>query len=67
MRLRTYRDQQRSRHFDLVGDHWAIDLVVVAAAVILIAVSSVPPWPFGLAKLLWNAPRGAIGALRTVF
>jgi hypothetical protein len=37
MRLQTYRDHQRSRHFDLVGDHWAIDLVVVAAAVILIA------------------------------
>jgi hypothetical protein len=36
MRLQTYRDEHRSRHFDLVGDHWSIDLVTVTAAGILI-------------------------------
>ena len=29
------RDETRSRHFDLVGDHWSIDLVTVTAAGIL--------------------------------
>jgi hypothetical protein len=36
MRFQTYRDEQRSRHFDLVGDHWSIDLVTVTAAGILL-------------------------------
>ena len=36
MRFQTYRDEHRSRHFDLVGDHWSIDLVTVTAAGILI-------------------------------
>jgi len=36
MRFQTYRDEQRSRHFDLVGDHWSIDLVTVTAAGFLI-------------------------------
>jgi hypothetical protein len=36
MHLQTYRDEDRSRHFDLVGDHWSIDLVTVTAAGILL-------------------------------
>jgi hypothetical protein len=39
MRLRTYRDESRSRHFDLsggAGHPWSIDLVSVTAAVILL-------------------------------
>jgi hypothetical protein len=35
MRLQTYRDENRSRHFDLVGHHWSVDLVAVTAAGIL--------------------------------
>ena len=37
MHLQTYRDEDRSRHFDLVGDHWSIDLVTVMAAGVLLA------------------------------
>ena len=36
MRLQTYRDENRSRHFDLIGHHWSIDLVAVTAATILV-------------------------------
>ena len=36
MRLHTYRDEDQSRHFDLVGHHWSIDLVTVTAAGILV-------------------------------
>jgi hypothetical protein len=39
MRFRTYRDNSRSRHFDLVGrgdDPWSVDLVVEAASFILL-------------------------------
>jgi hypothetical protein len=32
MHLHTYRDESRSRRFDLVGNGWCIDLVVVTAA-----------------------------------
>jgi hypothetical protein len=35
--LQTFRDEHRSRHFDLVGDRWSIDLVTVMAAGILLA------------------------------
>jgi len=35
MRLQTYRDESHSRHFDLVGHHWSVDLVTVIAASIL--------------------------------
>jgi hypothetical protein len=35
--LQTYRDEDRSRHFDLVGDNWSIDLVTVTAAGVLLA------------------------------
>jgi hypothetical protein len=40
MRLQTYRDRSRSRHFDLVGggdDPWSVDLVVEAASFFLLA------------------------------
>jgi hypothetical protein len=40
MRLQTYRDESRSRHFDLIGGgghHWSIDLVAVTVSVILVA------------------------------
>jgi hypothetical protein len=37
MRLQTYRDESYSRHFDLVGHHWSIDLVSVIASGILVA------------------------------
>ena len=39
MRLQTYRDEARSRHFDLVGGGghpWSIDLVAATAAGILV-------------------------------
>jgi len=39
MRLQTYRDESRSRHFDLTGggSHpWSIDLVAATAAGILV-------------------------------
>jgi hypothetical protein len=39
MRLQTYRDQSRSRHFDLIGGRghpWSIDLVTVTASSILV-------------------------------
>lgn len=35
MQLHTYRDESRSRHLDLIGHHWSIDLVTVTAASIL--------------------------------
>ena len=37
MRFQTYRDEHRSRHFDLVGNRWSIDLVTVAFAGLLLA------------------------------
>jgi hypothetical protein len=36
MHLHTYRDENRSRHFDLIGHHWSIDLVTAAAAGVLL-------------------------------
>jgi hypothetical protein len=37
MRLRTYRDESRSRHLDLMGGGgWSIDLVSAAASGILV-------------------------------
>ncbi len=39
MRLHTYRDESRSRHFDLIGGRghpWSIDLVTVTASGILV-------------------------------
>ena len=37
MRLQTYRDERHSRHFDLVGHNWSIDLVTVTASGFLVA------------------------------
>jgi hypothetical protein len=37
MRLQTYRDESRSRHFDLIAGHTSIDLVAVTASAILVA------------------------------
>ena len=37
MRLQIYRDERHSKHFDLVGHHWSIDLVTVTASGILVA------------------------------
>jgi hypothetical protein len=34
MRLHTFRDEHRSRHFDLIGHHSSIDLVTITAAAI---------------------------------
>ena len=39
MRLQTYRDESRSRHFDLTGGRahpWSIDLVAATASGILL-------------------------------
>ena len=39
MRLRTYRDETRSRHFDLIGGGghpWSVDLVAITASGILV-------------------------------
>ena len=39
MRLQTYRDESRSRHFDLTGGRghpWSIDLVGATASCILL-------------------------------
>ena len=37
MRFQAYRDEHLSRHFDLVGKSWSIDLVTITAAGILLA------------------------------
>jgi len=40
MRIQTYRDKCRSRHFDLVGrgdDPWSIDLVVEGVSFFLVS------------------------------
>jgi hypothetical protein len=40
MRLQTYRDECRSRHFDLVGrgdDPWSVDLAVEAFSFFLLS------------------------------
>jgi hypothetical protein len=50
MRLQTYRDESRSRHFDLIsegGRPWSIDLVSVASSGLLVvsfAFALVAPW-----------------------
>ena len=36
MHLHTYRDENRSRHLDLIGQHWSVDLVTATAASILV-------------------------------
>jgi hypothetical protein len=36
MHLHTYRDESGSRHLDLIGQHWSVDLVTVTAASILV-------------------------------
>ncbi|GLR88547.1 hypothetical protein [Bradyrhizobium iriomotense] len=36
MHLHSYRDESRSRHFDLIGHNWSIDLITVTAAGILV-------------------------------
>jgi hypothetical protein len=39
MRIRTYRDESRSRHFDLTGggnDPWSVDLVLEAVSCVLL-------------------------------
>jgi hypothetical protein len=39
MRLQTYRDESRSRHFDLIGGSghpWSIDLVAAIASGVLV-------------------------------
>jgi hypothetical protein len=51
MRLRTYRDETRSRHFDLIGEGghpWSVDLVAIIASGILVlgfACALVALWP----------------------
>lgn len=50
MRLRTYRDDIGSRHFDLIGGGghpWSVDLVTITAAGILVlgfVCALVAPW-----------------------
>jgi hypothetical protein len=36
MHLHTFRDEHRSRHFDLIGHRWSIDLVTIMAAGLLV-------------------------------
>ena len=36
MHLHTYRDETHSRHFDLIGHRWSVDLVAVTAAGVLV-------------------------------
>ena len=36
MHLHTYRDENRSRHFDLIGGHRSVDLVAATASCILL-------------------------------
>jgi hypothetical protein len=46
MRLQTYRDESRSRHFDLTGggSHpWSIDLVAATVSGILVGRRGRPP------------------------
>ena len=50
MRLRTYRDDTGSRHFDLIGGGghpWSVDFVAITAAGILVlgfVCALVAPW-----------------------
>ena len=37
MRIRTYRDETYSRHLDLIGAKWSIDLVSMLAVTLLLA------------------------------
>ncbi len=40
MRIRTYRDEAHSRHFDLISGgakHWSVDLVSLSASSLLLA------------------------------
>ncbi|MFB9267407.1 hypothetical protein ACFFWD_30395 [Bradyrhizobium erythrophlei] len=36
MHLHSYRDESHSRHFDLIGRNWSIDLITVTAAALLV-------------------------------
>jgi hypothetical protein len=36
MHLHTFRNENRSRHFDLIGHNWSIDPVTVTAAGLLV-------------------------------
>lgn len=36
MRLQTLRDNHRAWHLDLIGNGWALDLVTVTAAAVLV-------------------------------
>jgi hypothetical protein len=50
MRLQTYRDESRSRHFDLTGGGghpWSIDLVAATASCSYWLASPVLSWPGG--------------------
>jgi hypothetical protein len=51
--LHTYRDQSRSRHFDLIGHHRSIDLVTLTAAGILLV-------GFASALVALLAPRSSV-------
>ena len=36
MHFQTFRDENRSRHFDLVGHNWSIDLIAATAGSLLV-------------------------------
>jgi hypothetical protein len=50
VRLHTFRDESRSRHFDLMGEGdqpWTIDLVAVTTSAMLLVGFAVPSWHSG--------------------
>jgi len=58
MHLHTYRDENRSRHLDLIGQHWSVDLVTVTAASILVLgfACAVEPCGWSARRMYWAAP-----------
>jgi hypothetical protein len=56
MRIQTYRDENRSRHFDLLSGGRSIDLVVILASILLVAgaacalIAPFAPTTVGLAR-----------------
>jgi len=65
MHLHTYRDEQHSRHLDLIGRNWSIDLVTVTAAGGLRLCRRGPVGPLTAPNGFPSAPIGGIMGMRT--
>jgi hypothetical protein len=78
MRIRTYRDESRSRHFDLIGggnDPWSVDLVLEAVSCVLLGgfafaivyALSIRPMPRKLLELPPEITRALLRDMRAFF